>query len=135
MSEQRMNQIEKTANDIISALSDLQLVILHHPEISQANGRTDMYEKLTATKKMASTLMRRETRVAQLDPVTAVRVQVVNGLNCLSAMLSRNVLRGGVDGLDDCDLRKIRNMAVIIGDRIDVYEKMQREASDARPAA
>lgn len=134
MSVERMKEVEKTANEIVSALSDLQLVILHHPEIGQANGKEKIYEKLMTTKALASTLMRRIER-ADLDPASAVRLQVVNGLNCLGAMLSRNVLRGGLSDMSDCDLHKIRNLAVIVGDRIEAYEKMKREVCDARPAA
>lgn len=134
MSEQRMMEVEKTANDIISSLADLQLVMLHHPEIGQVGGKEQIYEKLRSTKALAASLMRRSER-DDLDLLTARRLQVANGLNALGAVLQRNVLRGGLSGMNDGDIRQIRNLALNVCERIDAYEEMQREVRDDRPAA
>lgn len=134
MTEQRLMEIENTAGKIDEVVRDLQMIIVHHPDVADQGKREAINTRLRSISNLAGSLRRRVERgCAGLDPVTALHVQAVNGMNCLSVMLRRNVLRTACSDLtDDNELLKIRNMAEIVTVRLD--ELLAARQGFIRPA-
>ena len=133
MTNTRMGEIERTAEEIVSHSRDLQTAVLHHPEVSRMSG-DNVHDKLRQIIDLAGTLMRKENR-GKLDPVEPVRIRLINGLNCMGIMLKKNVLDGGLNNLDDSDLLKIRNMAAELKNRADQYFCVKRKEENSDAAA
>jgi len=136
MTETRMNEIENAAIHIEDAVRDLQMIVIHDEHLASQDKREAINSRLKKIVTITGSLRRREERSGgELDPVTALSIQAVNGMNCLSVMLRREVLRTACSDLSNSDeLLKIRNMAEIVTGRIDQLLAARQGNCPALPA-
>ena len=111
MSDKRIAEVEKTAENIIMDMADLQMVVLHHPAIQgQDELREGICRRMRNISNMAGSLKRKEPREL-LDVAGAERLRLSNGLNSMMFLLRREHLRGDLDSVAETELVLLATLA------------------------
>jgi len=124
MSEARFTEMKQTADKIVGAVVDLQLVVAHHQLIDSPEIREVIFYRLKDIANMAGAFSRANKRDA-LDPTAAVKLKLANSFNGFKHAITREHVRGDLDQVSDSELTVLANMAENISSNIRLLMAMK----------